>query len=298
MNKRRPLCSGWQLLAAMGSSTSCAPEEVQKGCAQAMMCQDDILDRRYLNVQLLAGARDGEAAVVMEALKAGANTETRHPMRILAGSASNTASANAVLDKASRNLGPTPLMLAAKSGSVACVRTLLAYRARIQAKDEDGMRPLHFAALSGELQVLKVLLDAKADPGDRDNDDRHLLDHLPLEVLKDRCEMRQWEALVGGPAVPSQATREPGGLRQGLDAGCGAREARACGRGTISKPAKCPLASGGLDPETPLNQDVDNDLHGSSSSEVEDETEESTSFLGQPAVASEKGKGSEKLQGL
>jgi len=187
----------------MGSQISCAPEGYTADCAQqALACgeggpDDDLIQRKFLNVQLLAAARDGEATLLREALKGGANPETRQPMRIIAGNSS--ADVEALL-KDRRNVGPTPLMLSAKSGSVDCVRHLLHCAANVDARDEDGMKPVHFAALSGELSVLKMLVTAGADVTEQDNDGRTLIEHLPDEVRKDPFEYKKWKQYVDSEA--------------------------------------------------------------------------------------------------
>lgn len=56
-----------------------------------------------------------------------------------------------------------PLLLAAQSGHVACLRPLLAAGADPRAADNHGGTPAHFAALSGDVDCLAALIDA--DPG-------------------------------------------------------------------------------------------------------------------------------------
>jgi len=193
----------------MGAVQTCAAERVQDAhdCVHQATATGDLcdanFDRRLLNVQLLAGARDGEEPVVREALKGGANPETRTPMRI-----SVTGGFDVVGKvKKEKKRGPTPLMLAAKSGSVGCVKALLSAGAKLEAKDEDGMRPLHFAALSAELAALEVLLAEGASPDALDANKRGVLDHLPADVRRSRPELRKWEeALRAAGGSPAQAS--------------------------------------------------------------------------------------------
>jgi len=174
----------------------CNGEGVTKECVQTVMkCQHDNIDRRFVNVQLIAGARDGEVSVVSEALRAGACTETRSPMKIFAGTSSSEVPELQV-QVFKKRCGPTPLMLAAKSGSVPCIKVLLAHRAHLGARDEDGMRAVHFAALSGEFAALKALLEARANPCAMDAERRAPLDHLPSEARSDPGELRRWRELL------------------------------------------------------------------------------------------------------
>jgi len=189
---------------------TCKPDKVIAECQQ-YTGHDDLIDRKYIDVQLLAGARDGDLAIVSEALNKGASVETRQPMRILTGSVQ--------LENPS-TFGPTPLMLAAKSGSLPIVRLLLDKRAKVHAKDEDGLRPTHWAALSGELSSLQVLIEAGADVSILDDDCRHVLDHLPEEITRDRLELRRWQEVTGprsaeAPAPKAKAEAQP--AADGLD---------------------------------------------------------------------------------
>lgn len=186
-------------------NVTCSPD-ARPTAAIGAMCGvstgDELLDKKYLNVQLLAGARDGELAVVREALRGGANTETRQPMRIIAGPRRDPAAPSSIpagaKPKPKRSRGPTPLMLACKSGSVECVRALLNARAKLTAKDEDNMQPLHFAAESGEFEVVKLLLLSRAKPADLDSDGRDAADHVPQDCRKgwSAVEAKNWAALL------------------------------------------------------------------------------------------------------
>mmetsp|Transcript_96585 Transcript_96585/g.215245 ORF Transcript_96585/g.215245 Transcript_96585/m.215245 type:complete len:256 (-) Transcript_96585:8-775(-) len=189
-------------------NTAACSEHAPNITCPAPCGNDDLIDRKYINVQLLAGARDGEPSIVREAIKSGANTETRQPMRIIAGPRQNPSGS-----RPRRSKGPTPLMLAAKSGSGECVRILLAAGARLNAKDEDGMRPVHFAAESGELEVLKILLGARADPTTRDGDDLDATGHLHEEVRRSPRHLKAWLALLDVPGGKDacEARQEPDG---------------------------------------------------------------------------------------
>mmetsp|Transcript_54721 Transcript_54721/g.175532 ORF Transcript_54721/g.175532 Transcript_54721/m.175532 type:complete len:193 (+) Transcript_54721:69-647(+) len=141
------------------------------------------------NARLLRGAQDGEPAVVREALDAGANTETRQPMRIMPGGRSKSNKSHAVY-------GLTPLMHASKGGHLTCVMALLDARAAVNADDEDGATSLHFAATSGDIDVFKALILAGADVNATDVDERGVLDYLPEDVGP-RVK-KNWEAMLRG----------------------------------------------------------------------------------------------------
>jgi ankyrin repeat protein len=63
-----------------------------------------------------------------------------------------------------KNMGNTPLHLAAKGGHVKIIPMLLAAGANPNVENKRGRTPLSFAAQSGPLESVKLLLDAKADP--------------------------------------------------------------------------------------------------------------------------------------
>ncbi len=56
----------------------------------------------------------------------------------------------------------TPLMIAALEGDTETVKTLLAGRARINAKDNEGRTALMFAVVNSHPEIVKVLLRAGA----------------------------------------------------------------------------------------------------------------------------------------
>merc|ERR1719343_307509 len=179
------------------SSTVAAERGHSTGCAGDM-----IHNSRLVNVRLLAGARDGEVEMVREAIRGGAYLETRQPMRMLAGDIS-------VSEMSTMVSGPTPLMLASKSGSSGCVKALLEAKAKILAVDEDNMQPVHFAALSGELEILDLLVGAGADPRVRDNEGKGVIDHLCRDVTTDAFMFRKWKEVVArGPRVKSDIVKE------------------------------------------------------------------------------------------
>jgi ankyrin repeat protein len=60
--------------------------------------------------------------------------------------------------------GFTPIMLAAREGSVACIPILAAAGSDVNAADPDGYTPLILALMNGHYDAAGALLDKKADP--------------------------------------------------------------------------------------------------------------------------------------
>ena len=63
-----------------------------------------------------------------------------------------------------------PLHLAAQSGNTKVAELLLANKADVNARDNDGDTPLHGAAYAGYKDVVELLLANKADINAKDND--------------------------------------------------------------------------------------------------------------------------------
>eukprot|EP00930_Biecheleria_cincta_P089789 TRINITY_DN79124_c0_g1_i1.p1 TRINITY_DN79124_c0_g1~~TRINITY_DN79124_c0_g1_i1.p1 ORF type:complete len:204 (+),score=46.46 TRINITY_DN79124_c0_g1_i1:31-612(+) len=137
------------------------------------------------NSALLRGAREGNPALVREALDAGAATETRSvPSRV------------AKQNYSDGDLGLTALMHAARGGHLTCVMALLDSRAALDAEDEEGATPLHYAAQSGDLDVFKALILAGADAAAVDTQQRAALDYLPEKVKQDPDLQKSWRAVL------------------------------------------------------------------------------------------------------
>lgn len=62
----------------------------------------------------------------------------------------------------------TPLTMAAANGDSAKVRELIAQKADVNARDQNGITPLMWAARSGQTEVIPALIDAGADVNARD----------------------------------------------------------------------------------------------------------------------------------
>lgn len=82
--------------------------------------------------------------------------------------------------------GRTPLMEAAKSGTLESVQSLLAAGAEVNLTDEAGQSALLHASKNGHTALTTVLLHAGANPGIAD---RHHRDALILAVLGKRLQM-------------------------------------------------------------------------------------------------------------
>jgi len=67
------------------------------------------------------------------------------------------------------NDGQTPLHTAARWGRRDVVELLLAYRAEVNARNNDGLTPLNAAAESGHMDVVNCCLSTKAEVNTKDN---------------------------------------------------------------------------------------------------------------------------------
>lgn len=154
------------------------------------------------NARLLRAAREGDIVLLQEALDAGANLETRQPLRLMTAQVANRADRAA--DEQSHQhscdrwfpVGLTALMHAARGGHLTCVMALLEARAAVEAKDEDGATALHLAASSGDLDVFKALVLAGADGTARDGEKRTPLDYLPEAIRAAPDEESSWRAVL------------------------------------------------------------------------------------------------------
>lgn len=209
----------------MGNSACCTPEEGEADEAMIIIlphCLRDSehergMDRVSRNLELMNGARDGNAQMVCEALSSGADPEIRQSFVLFSRD-------QAPKDRNAMHghiRGPTPLMLSAKSGCVACIQVLVSAGASVHAKDEDGMQPVHYAALSGDIAALECLLSARADPLRRDDNGCGVLEHLPLEVQNDPKRLAQWRTFIRA-GEEAKTMWEPATLLQG------ALDIRAC----------------------------------------------------------------------
>ncbi|CAJ1433685.1 unnamed protein product [Effrenium voratum] len=180
----------------MGAVGSADDWGICRPCGRDDMCREAWAESRGLgpllpasasgwNSALLKGAREGDPALVREALDAGASTESR----AVGSSAVKRGLAESCL-------GLTALMHAARGGHLTCVMALLDSRASLEAEDEDGATPLHYAALSGDLDVFKALILAGADPSLKDGMKRAALDYLPAHIKKDPDLQKSWRAVL------------------------------------------------------------------------------------------------------
>jgi len=163
------------------ASSNCS---VQKTCG--IRSVDDI---KVTNSQLLQAARDGDNGLLLKALRAGAEPDTRHPMTMAPGR-------KAVKTVRARNCGLTPLMHAANGGYLTCAMSLLEAKASVNAEDEDGTRALHLAACSGDLDVFKALLVAGADSRAKDCYGKGSLDYLPDDIKESPKQIKRWQQII------------------------------------------------------------------------------------------------------
>src|SRR3984885_4620231 len=98
------------------------------------------------------------------------------------------------VNASSKNLGRTPLLIAASyPGSVAVLQLLLDHGANIHAKDRRGMHALGRAALSADVDVVRFLVEHGCDP----NGVRYARHYLPtLEYLLSRGAKAEPDALA------------------------------------------------------------------------------------------------------
>lgn len=97
------------------------------------------------NQMLIEGCLDGNQAQIEEALKLGADLETRHHVRDL-----------------------TPLMLVIYRDYIKLARLLLEKGARADARNQEGQTPLMLAAAGGQHELIALLAQAKAPIDEQD----------------------------------------------------------------------------------------------------------------------------------
>lgn len=95
----------------------------------------------------------------------------------------------------------TPLMVAARKGSLDAMRALLAAGARVDEQDKDGWQPLHEAANAGQVEAANFLLSAGGG-------DRPALPAAPAQLCATRQACRHACLHLGGPASSAAALPE------------------------------------------------------------------------------------------
>jgi len=167
--------------------------------ASTLKCPSEPKPLDIINLQMLGFARDGDITMLRMALLNGANVETRRPMTVCPRE--EDPQAGDFLDEMSQQ-GMTPLMYSAQGGHLRCVQMLLAEKACVHAREEDGLQPLHFAACSGNFDVAHELVKAGAGIGSCDHSGKCAIDYLPEEVTAVPAALREWRGLLGPQAPP------------------------------------------------------------------------------------------------
>eukprot|EP00415_Alexandrium_ostenfeldii_P002462 UN2462 len=132
--------------------------------------------------ELLQHARRGNPKGVRKALEKGALIEARRPLAMRPRDYVKGSSPKGLEANECEQTGMTPLMYAAQSGCVECVRLLLEYGAHVNAVDEDLWSSLHFAAKEGHIKACEKLLENRAE---------HRLDSVFLRELQKAIGERQ-----------------------------------------------------------------------------------------------------------
>lgn len=125
-------------------------------------------DPAQVDLQLWQSVRQGNLQGLAMALRRGASPDVplgvarqlraqEEAQGFLGRESTGTSVAGALEDSM------TPLMSAARAGSVPGVRHLLEAKASVGKVESEGWTALHFAATSLSLEVCKLLLDARAD---------------------------------------------------------------------------------------------------------------------------------------
>jgi ankyrin repeat protein len=177
------------VLALLFASTLLAAEtEDPEPLFQAIQKSDGPAVKRLLDHGLDANARDAEdtPALMAAVLYADASCVKLLLDRGADPNASDKAGATALMwavpdiakvklliasgadvNASSKNLGRTPLLIAASyPGSVAVLRLLLDHGANIHAKDRRGMHALGRAAVSADVEVARFLVEHGCDPNE------------------------------------------------------------------------------------------------------------------------------------
>lgn len=208
----------------MGNSACCreAEETIVTTCIRDFSHERTLI-RLHADLDLLRGALEGDIKVLSRAIEDGANIEARQAFILFGREDTDYGHADPYDPQdfgeppRPEVRGPTALMLAAKSGSLACVKKLLDHRANVCSVDEDGAQAVHYAAMSGEVSVLNALLQAGAEPTIRDELGRCPLDYLLPEVRDDPVMMRSFEDAAADKKVLDKGSVVSGRACESVD---------------------------------------------------------------------------------
>mmetsp|Transcript_61460 Transcript_61460/g.143073 ORF Transcript_61460/g.143073 Transcript_61460/m.143073 type:complete len:212 (+) Transcript_61460:95-730(+) len=153
--------------------------------------------RGMLNHRLLFASRDDNITELKLAIEQGAYLETRRPFVMRPKPPADMETPGVPKKRRAPREGLTPLMYAAKNGSVAATRLLLDAKALIHARDEDGLQPLHLAASSGVQDVCSLLISNGAARDVVDDHGQRAVDYVPEDCCIMRADREAWEALLG-----------------------------------------------------------------------------------------------------
>jgi hypothetical protein len=168
--------------------------------------QDDLA-----NLMLLGACRDGDIDGINEALKAGADVNTRLPLWMRCGP--KAANEKMVNMENPRTLSLTPLMHASNEGHVEAVKLLLSNGAELGLEDADGMQALHFAAEAASAECCRVLFEAGADPSAMDHFDRGALECLPPFFTSSGLANQEWQTVFEPVKVKVLPTLAAAGIK-------------------------------------------------------------------------------------
>jgi len=179
------------------STVGCAAleENVKSALASANRGGNKLSGETLLNHELLQYARQGNATGLSKTLAKGAWTETRRPLVMKPQKPDGKGGDKEPVARKGRGgcgggggvgggggdadqpeIGMTPLMFSAQSGSVECIRRLLWASAEVNAVEEDGWTALHFASKECHLGVCEALMQGRADVGKENSDDKTALE--------------------------------------------------------------------------------------------------------------------------
>jgi len=145
------------------------------------------------NCCLLRASKDGDIVGIKQALEAGADINTRLPVRMRLDVREDWLQEELMKLKGG---SLTPLMHASREGHAEAVRLLLGRGANPDLQEVDGMQALHLAAQSAAAECFRALLAAGANPLAKDYFGRDALQCVPLVSISRSSGRREWLTLL------------------------------------------------------------------------------------------------------